>query len=181
MTATFGDIATWIIAGATVVYTIATIALVHVTRKNVRLVERYTHLTQGMVEEAREGRRAGIRPILVPVFGELEGDDQFFQGQKLYWGVENVGNGPALDVVITLRYGDKQERRLERPMIRVGERRMVRDGEGYRARVDLRESTDYTLALTGSFRDLDGKRYEANSSLPVRDWWGDPLASEPSR
>src|SRR5688572_3500986 len=124
------SVPTWIMAVATALYTVATIALVFATLQNVRLVRRYTDLTQRLVEETRESRGTAVRPLLVPVFQDLQGDDQFFRGYKLYWGIENIGTGPAINVDVTLRYGGLSKR-LKRQMIRPGETRMVRDNEGY--------------------------------------------------
>ncbi|MEK7348970.1 MAG: hypothetical protein AABZ94_08865 [Candidatus Eisenbacteria bacterium] len=164
-------------AVATVLYTLATFVLVGVTVANVLLVRRYIATNQRLVEEARKSRAAVFRPILVPVFRELEGDEKFFTGYKLRWGIENIGPGPALDVDVTIRYG-RLARRLQRPMIRSGETRRVLDGEGS-PRLDLRESDDFTVYLEGTCRDAYGEPHDVWAALPVADRWESPApASE---
>jgi hypothetical protein len=168
---------TWIMAIGTGLYTAATIVLVVVTWRNLRLVRRYTDLTKRMVEEMQESRRTVVRPMLVPVFQDLAGADKYFQGIQLYWGVENIGTGPAVNVDVTLRYGSSTKR-LQRHLIRPGETRMVRDGEGYRARLDLRDSQDYTVYLDGNYHDLFGQRIQAKEELPVSDRWQEAPAGQ---
>lgn len=62
----------------------------------------YGWFTSEMVAEMQAAREADVAPILVPYVKIV--DQEKNQG---WWGIKNVGRGPALGVNVTLSYGEE--------------------------------------------------------------------------
>ncbi|MEK7316642.1 MAG: hypothetical protein AAB011_10695 [Candidatus Eisenbacteria bacterium] len=173
-------------AGATVVYTLATIALVMVTIANVKLVGKYTETTERTVaemqatrraqveavEEMRRAREAEIQPVLVPYVRATD----LLAGQ-LKWGVRNVGRGPALRIDVRVRLGRKWDWQLQASALMPGEVRFVRRAGDFGDNVTYSDLQKHPLQLTGSYFDSAGTEIRAEGAVPFGDGWT-PLQHE---
>jgi hypothetical protein len=113
-------------------------------------------------------RRATFRPVLVPHVQAAPG-----HAGAVLWGVRNVGQGPALDVNVTLAWAEGLVFELRRPVLAAGDSSFVTDpqrNEPSLAFEPLRQ-THPVLSLTGSCRDVAGTHHEVNLTAPFADEW----------
>jgi len=132
----------------------------------------YAWQTYRMVSEMQRARLAGIEPRLVPV---VEYDHPV--GGTIY--VENIGLGAAFDLDLTLTFEPNGTTfRLRRYLLRPGARRFWNPAhtgqqenlpQVYHPDAHLPNHTH--IHVTGSFRDLLGRRHAIDERTPVENRW----------
>lgn len=133
----------------------------------------YAWQTHRTVAEMRDARLAAIRPHLVPVFKY----DEPGLGVGAI-NIENLGQGSALDIDVTLSLEpDGMRTRWQGAILRSGERRLwspTTEGGPGRARHPVRPaafSERTHVRIVGRCRDIAGKVHTFDERVPLRDDW----------
>jgi len=150
------------------------------TRKMVGEMEATRVAQAAAVDEMRRTREASIRPVLVP-HTELLDPRQ----PQVFFGIKNVGRGPAIAVDVVLRWVELMRFRLRCPVLEPGEVRLVKVGtygtDPDPINPETHEAGERTLRLTGRCEDVAGVVHAVDSRAPLFDQWENNISEELER
>ena len=171
------EVINWLNSNSGAIIALATVVLVGVTWRYVRLTKHYVHLTKEILEESRQMRVDAQKPeINVDLSSCVMGDGQTHV--DLY--VENLGGGPAYDIEFTvdlsLRLSDRKTLGeaifLDTGIRRLAQGRKKTHRLGAGNQLQLAELKQKPLEIGVTYKDRRGKEEQEVFSLDFREHFG---------